>query len=440
MPHSSRKLVTGVLLLIAMGALIGWIYGRPFIGALAAALLVLAWQLRQLVAFDRALQTGEFDRFRYGEGIWQRIYSRFRYERERGNRYKRDYRRLIMEIRRSTDAMPDGAVILNEGNEIVTCNRAAKSLAGLKRRKDRGQRIDNILRDPRLTDLLEADDATQTADIPSPVRDGYWLSCRIVPYGADQKLFLLSDVTERIALSKMRRDFVANASHELRSPLTVLSGYLDTISDDDRLPSDWMQPIRQMQEQARRMNRIVAELLELSRLEAAGRADTGDVVDIAALLAGGRKAFHGQAGAPSIRIEAESMARLRGNSSEIESVISNLLSNAVRHTPADGEVVLSWRSGPGGGDLTVSDTGEGIAEVHLPRLTERFFRVDRGRARADGGVGLGLAIVKHVLGRHDATLHISSNVGVGSEFRCHFPTERLLIGPPVPLTGGSHSR
>ena len=437
MPHSSRKLVSGVFLLIAAGAAIGWIYGRPFIGAFVTALIVLVWQLRQLVAFDRALQTGDFDRFRYGEGIWQRIYSQFKYERERGNRYKREYRRLIKEIRRSTDAMPDGAVILDERNEIVTCNRAAKALAGLKRRKDRGQRIDNILRDPNLTALLVADDATQATDIASPVIDGSWLNCRIVPYGADQKLLLMSDVTERIILSKMRRDFVANASHELRSPLTVISGYLDTISDDERVPADWVQPIRQMQEQARRMTHIVSELLELSRLEGAGRAGAGEVVDIAALLASGRKAFQGQAGAPSIRIECESTAQLRGNSAEIESVITNLLSNAVRHTPAEGEVILSWRSGPEGGDLVVRDTGEGIAEAHLPRLTERFFRVDRGRARQDGGVGLGLAIVKHVLGRHDSTLHVSSRPGAGSEFRCHFPAERIVMEPAVPLNSGA---
>ena len=439
MPHSSRKLVTGVLLLIAMGALIGWLYGRPFVGAFAATLLVLVWQLRQLVAFDRALQTGDFDRFRYGEGIWQRIYSQFKYERERGNRYKREYRRLIKEIRRSTDAMPDGAVILDERNEIVTCNRAAKTLAGLKRRKDRGQRIDNILRDPQLAGLLEGDDATQAIDIASPVRDGEWLNCRVVPYGADQKLLLMSDVTERIILSKMRRDFVANASHELRSPLTVVSGYLDTISDDERVPADWVQPIRQMQEQAKRMTHIVSELLELSRLEGAGRAATADVVDITALLASGRKGFLGQADAPTIRIECESRAQLRGNTAEIESVITNLLSNAVRHTPAEGEVILGWRSGPEGGELIVRDTGEGIAEIHLPRLTERFFRVDRGRARKDGGVGLGLAIVKHVLTRHDATLHISSKPGAGSEFRCHFPAERIVTEPPVPLTGGGRN-
>jgi two-component system, OmpR family, phosphate regulon sensor histidine kinase PhoR len=439
MPGSRRKFIIGLALMLGAGLLIGWLYGHPLAGIFIAALCALLWQVRQLLAFDRALHTGDFDQFRYGEGLWQQIFSRFRYERERGNRYKHEYRRLLKEIRRSTDAMPDGAVILDEDNEIVICNRAAKSLAGLKRRKDRGQRVDNILRDPGLTALLKADDASQAIDMPSPVKDGNWLNCRVVPYGANQKMLLLRDVTERIVLNRMRRDFVANASHELRSPLTVISGYLDTISDDKRLPSDWSQPVHQMQEQARRMTRIITELLELSRLEGSGRASSGDIVDVAGLIAAGRKAFQGQPGTPAIRVQIESRAQLRGNGGEIESVITNLLSNAMRHTPAQGEVTLTWRSGPDGADLVVADTGEGIAREHIPRLTERFFRIDRGRARQDGGVGLGLAIVKHVLGRHDATLHIASEPGVGSEFRCHFPAERVVVEPPVPLTGDGRS-
>jgi two-component system phosphate regulon sensor histidine kinase PhoR len=346
------------------------------------------------------------------------------------------HRQALKEIRKSTNAMPDGAVILDGANEIAICNRAARTLAGLKRKKDRGQRVDNILRDPKLTRLLAANDSTQTVDIPSPIKDGAWLNCRVVPYGIDQKMLLLRDVTERMVLNRMRRDFVANASHELRSPLTVMSGYLDTMAEDPELGAAWGQPVRQMQEQAKRMTRIVAELLELSRLEGAGRASTGDTVDVGGLLASARKAFAGQAGTPAIELDIESTAKLRGNGGEIESVITNLLSNAVRHTPADGTITLAWRSDQDGGDLIVTDTGEGVAAEHIPRLTERFFRVDRGRSREDGGVGLGLAIVKHVLGRHEADLHIDSEPGVGSEFRCHFPPARVVIDPPVPLAGG----
>ena len=436
---SSRKFVIGLIAFLATGALVGWIYGRPVLGFLAAALVALLWHVRQLLLFNRGLHTGDFDTFRYGEGIWQQMFSRFRFERERGARYKRQYRQVIKEIRKSTNAMPDGAVILDDAHEIVICNRAAKTLAGLKRKKDRGQRVDNILRDPELTKLLEANDASLNVDIPSPVRDGEWLNCRVVPYGIDQKLLLLRDVTERIMLNRMRRDFVANASHELRSPLTVMSGYLDAMVEDDELVKTWAQPVGQMQEQARRMTRIVSELLELSRLEGAGRASTDETVDVAALISSARKAYAGQAGGPAIEVEIDTTAQLRGNSGEVESVITNLLSNAVRHTPAEGVITLAWCSHPDGADLVVTDTGEGIASEHIPRLTERFFRVDRGRAREDGGVGLGLAIVKHVLSRHEAELHIASEPGEGSEFRCHFPASRVVAEPPIPLAGGSRS-
>ncbi len=425
----------GLVLFLGAGTMIGGMYGRPVAGAFVATFLALLWQVRQLLTFDRALRTGNFEAFRIGEGIWQQMFSRFSHEHERGNRYKKEYRRLLKEIRRSTDAMPDGAVILDEANEIVMCNRAAKGLAGLKRKKDRGQRVDNILRDPGLTTLLHADDPAQTIDIESPVRDGTWLNCRVVPYGANQKLLLLRDVTQRIVLNKMRRDFVANASHELRSPLTVISGYLDALAEYKDVPGDWEQPIDQMRDQAKRMTKIVCELLELSRLESSGSASTDTIVNVPALLDTASGTLTGQAGTAAVVIDIESTAQLRGDSSEIESVISNLLSNAIRHTPAEGTVEITWRSGDDGADLIVSDTGEGIAQEHIPRLTERFFRVDRGRARTDGGVGLGLAIVKHILTRHGAELQVTSRPGEGSRFRCHFPSERVVIEPPTPLAG-----
>ena len=412
---------------IAVGMFVGWLYGDVERGLLAAVLLAFAWQIRQLLSFDRALHTGNFDAFRFGEGIWQQIFSRFSYEHERGARHKARYRQLLREVRASTDAMPDGAVIIDSNNEIVLCNRAAKTLAGLKRKKDRGQRIDNILRDPALPQLLREDDYSTTIEIPSPVRDGDWLNCRVVPYGADQKLLLIRDVTDRIQLQRTRRDFVANASHELRSPLTVISGYLDSLADDADMPADWAHPVSQMQGQAHRMNQIVSELIELSRLEVAGRATMDEVVDVAGLMAAVRNAMKDQAKAADILIKTDTAAQLRGNASEIQSVISNLASNAIRHTSAEGTVTLIWKISDDGGDLIVRDTGEGIAEEHIPRLTERFFRVDRGRSRDGGGIGLGLAIVKHVLSRHDAELHISSEPGVGSEFRCRFPSDRVSV-------------
>lgn len=426
MAPSARKFVVLLLLALAGGTLIGWSYGRPLSGLLVVALLCLAWQTRQLLAFERALRSGNFDRFRYGEGIWEQLFSRFRFERERGRRRKAAYRTLLKEIRNSTDAMPDGAVILDANNEIVTCNKAASYLAGLKRKKDRGQRIDNIVRDAGLAKLLQDADAEQFVEIASPLDDDEWLNCRVVPYGAEQKLLLIRDVTEAKRLNKMRRDFVANASHELRSPLTVIGGYLEALSDDEELPSQWRGPVSQMQNQSARMNQILTELLELSRLESAGAASREETVDIKALIDDVTAVFSADAAGARIKVAEVAGFKMLGRRAEIESVLVNLLSNAIRHTPADGKISVRWQVDLTGASLVVEDSGIGIADEHLPRLTERFFRVDRGRSRDDGGVGLGLAIVKHVVARHDGDLLISSEPGIGSQFSCKFPADRII--------------
>ena len=429
MSDAARKFLVAVFMFLAAGAAIGWLYDRPGLGLMVAALLALLWQVRQLLSFDRALRTGNFDNFRQGEGIWEQIFSRFQYENEKAKRRKLGYRQLLREVRKSTNAMPDGAIILNLENEIIACNRAAKQLAGIKRKKDRGQRVDNILRDPELTRLLRADDQSLTVEIVSPIDGGQWLNCRVVPYGLYHKLLLLRDVTERIRLSKIRRDFVANASHELRSPLTVITGYLDSLAGGDDVPADWVKPVAQMQGQAKRMRHILGDMLELSRLESAGMASAEDAVDVSRLLEDARSAFEGHADIASIVIDAEPGVLLSGSGAEIETVIVNLLSNAIRFTPTEGKITLAWRVVADGADLIVTDTGEGIDAEHIPRLTERFFRVDKGRARDKGGTGLGLAIVKHVLARYEAELVINSEPGEGSEFRCHFPSDRIVVSP-----------
>jgi two-component system phosphate regulon sensor histidine kinase PhoR len=440
MPAAWRKLIVGLVLLLGGGAGIGALYGHADWGLLIAALLALLWQVRQLLTFERAVRTGDFDAFRYGEGVWEELFARFNYQHERGDRRKDEYRKLLKEIRKSTNAMPDGAVIIDANHEIVNCNKASKELVGLKPKKDRGQRIDNIIRDPELTNLLESEDQTRAIDIPSPVKDGNWLNVRVVPYGVDQRLLFLRDITERIRIHKMRRDFVANASHELRSPLTVITGYLDALSEDKNTPEEWAGPVEQMLTQSKRMSHLVSELLELSSLEGGSKASTDDIIDVAGLLAAAKKSYLGDKDQPAIELELESRAQLRGDSNQIESVISNLLSNAVRHTPRDGTVTLSWRSSSDGADLMVKDTGVGIAEEYIPRLTERFFRVDRGRSRDGGGIGLGLAIVKHVLSRHDAELFISSGVGDGATFCCHFPPSRIVVDAPIALERDAPSK
>ncbi len=425
MSEAARRYLTGLVLLLLVALAIGAFYGEPLIGLVCGALVALIYNVRYLLAFDRALRTDDFSMFRFGDGIWQSIYSNFRFQRNRSERYKRMYLGLIREIRRSTNAMYDGAVILDANNEILMCNRAAKMLAGFKRKKDRGQRVDNILRAPELTELLRDGDFSRAIEIRSPVHPDVWLNCRIAPYGGGQKLLFLRDITERVQINKMRRDFVANASHELRSPLTVITGYIDAMDDDEDLPAPWKRPVAEMQSQARRMEDILGELMELSRLESEAPPEDATFIDMSALIERVVRGYRDSEDLPAIEIEADVSAGLLGSPTEIESVVRNLLANAVRHTPADGSIKIEWAVTEDGATLAVSDTGEGIAEENIPRLTERFFRVDRGRSRSDGGVGLGLAIVKHILNRHDASLLITSQLDAGSRFACEFPLERI---------------
>ena len=425
MSTTAGKYAMSLVLFLVAGAMLGWYYDRPLTGLLVASLLCLAWQTRQLLQFERALRTDNFDKFRYGDGLWEQLFSRVRFDRERGKRRKAAYRNLLREVQKSTDALPDGAVILNAENEILACNRAASTLVGLKRKKDRGQRIDNILRDQRLSALISNRIYDQAVEIRSPVNDDEWLNCRVAPYGPDQKLLLIRDITESMRLNKMRRDFVANASHELRSPLTVISGYLDALADDDDVPRQWEKPVEQMRSQSERMQQILAELMELSRLENEQSAANDNSIDIAALVTKIVSGMPRRDDQAQISIAGIAHEKLLGQEPEIESVVANLLSNALRYTPADGKISVSWVREKAGASLIVEDTGIGIEPRHLHRLTERFFRVDRGRSRDDGGVGLGLAIVKHVLARHDAELEISSEPGSGSRFSCRFPEKRL---------------
>jgi len=256
---------------------------------------------------------------------------------------------------------------------------------------------------------------------------GTMLALHVVPYGEGRQLLFVRDVTRQSQIEAMRRDFVANASHELRTPLTVIMGYLDTLADDPALSEAWRTPLAEMRRQAERMNAILRDLLELSRLEATGARAGDEAVDVGGLLALLRKeAIASSPRSREVTLRLESQAQLRGASAELESAFSNLIQNAVRYTPESGRIEIRWWTDAAGGHVSVADTGIGIPAEHLPRITERFYRVDPGRSRSTGGSGLGLAIVKHALQRHGAELEVVSEEGKGSTFTCHFPPDRVI--------------
>jgi len=319
--------------------------------------------------------------------------------------------------------------VLTVAGEILWFNPTAARLLGLRRRVDQGIRVTHLLRNPDFGRYMERGDFHEALVIAHPLRDGVWLSLQVVPYSSNQRLMLVRDVSRQMALESMRKDFVANASHELRSPLTVITGYLETLAHDDQLDPALEGPLGEMRRQATRMNTIVADLLELSRLDARTQEAGDTPVDVAALLAMLRKDVLAMPVHPDISVQVESPAALLGDEAGIHSAFSNLVQNAAKYTPPSGSILVRWRVDGEGGHFSVTDTGIGIPAEHIPRLTERFYRVDAGRARATGGSGLGLAIVKHVLEHHGATLTIQSEEGKGSTFACHFPLRRVMRGP-----------
>jgi two-component system phosphate regulon sensor histidine kinase PhoR len=416
------RLLGTVLLGLAVGAL----FGNPSAGLAAALALHLTWVLVNLVRLEWWLRHRSYADPPDIGGVWGEIIAQIVRLHRRKRFHKQRFVQLMRQLQRSTTALPNGVVILNAQREIVWFNRMAARLLSLRRTADLGMRIENLLREPEFVRHLAKQDFSTPVVIRQTSGEDSYLSLQVAPYGDGQLLLLVSDVSRQMRLEAVRRDFVANASHELRSPLTVISGYLETLGQDPALDAELQGPVAEMRRQAERMTAIIRDLLELSRLEETNEVVGGEPIDVAALLALLRKDTLARAVHPrEVRVRIESDARLIGDEPEIHSAFSNLVDNAAKYTPAEGSLEMRWWVDEDGGHFAVSDTGMGIPPEHIPRLTERFYRVDAGRSRATGGSGLGLAIVKHVLQRHGATLEVQSTLGAGSTFSCHFPPERV---------------
>jgi two-component system phosphate regulon sensor histidine kinase PhoR len=359
-------------------------------------------------------------------GVWGEVVTQVVRLHRRKRYHKQRFVKLVRQIQRSTAALPDGVVILNSQREITWFNRMASDLLNLRGADDYGLRIDNLIRQPSFARYFDGGEYTNSIVLQPDIQIDNFLSMQLVPYGEGQHLLLVRDVSRQMRLENMRKDFVANASHELRSPLSVIAGYLETLAHDPALDSDLAAPVAEMRRQAGRMTSIITDLLALSKLEETDETVGGDYIDIAALLAVLRKDVLARPTHPrDVRVKVESHAMLRGDEPEIHSAFSNLVDNAAKYTPPEGSVEMRWWVDEEGAHFSVTDTGIGIPAEHIPRLTERFYRVDAGRSRATGGSGLGLAIVKHVLQRHGARLDIESTIGSGSTFTVHFPPHRV---------------
>ena len=413
--------VVGAVVGALTSAAAGW---ATIAACVCAILLYHVWHLGTLARWLANPVPGAVPE---GLGTWDDVLTALhRHERD-GMRRELLLAESLMRFRRATQALPDGVVILDAENRIEWCNDTAAAQLGLDPRADAGQAIANLIRAPAFVEYLAAGDPARAAPVKVPVGLGGVLALQLIPYGESQKLLLARDVTQAERLETMRRDFVANVSHELRTPLTVLVGFLETVRELKLDPDRSRDYLNLMAEQSKRMQRIIEDLLTLSTLESAAEPPRDERVDVALLLSRIQsEAIALSAGRQRITLDAEPGFDLVGAESEIASAFGNLASNAVRYTPPGGEVHLIWRSSQKGAEFTVEDTGVGIEAEHIPRLTERFYRVDRGRSRETGGTGLGLAIVKHALARHQATLEIESTPGTGSRFTAKFPARRVV--------------
>jgi two-component system phosphate regulon sensor histidine kinase PhoR len=393
--------------------------------ALLAALLALYRQRRQLGRLRRwAAQPRLADPPEAG-GAWGELFNLLHRHRRANLKRRRQLAQLIVRSRRAAQALPYGVTVLDAGLRLDWCNDSARAHFDLHPERDRGAPIVNFVRHPDFVAYLEAREFGDPLRLQVPGNTVRTLSVQLVPFEEDAWLLLSQDVTGAERVEAMRRDFVANVSHELRTPLTVLSGFLETIQDLKLEPQRVRDYVSLMAPQAAHMRRIIEDLLALSSLEHAPPPPE-ERVALGALLERLRTET-GQlsSGRHRISLCIEGDHDLLGAESELASAFLNLAANAVRYTPAGGEIRLAWRSGSDGGEFSVEDTGIGIDAEHLPRLTERFYRADRGRSRESGGTGLGLAIVKHALARHQAALAIESTPGKGSTFRARFPAARL---------------
>ncbi len=429
-----------VVLAVVAGGLLGELSGRPntFVvgamlgGAFAVSVLAARDTLRgyRLLEWLRGSQDSPAPR---DAGLWGELGYRFEKALRRREREAELERTRLTQFLSAIEASPNGVMLLDDSDQIEWCNSLAADHFGLDPLRDRRQRVTNLLRTPAFVAYLQAARFDEPVEIPEPRGGQGLLSVLIRAYGDDHKLVLSQDITERERSEGMRRDFVANVSHEIRTPLTVLAGFIETMTNLPLSESERRRVLELMTQQAQRMGTLVSDLLTLAQLEGSPRPNADRWVPLKPLIAQVEAdARLLSAGAHSLAFTNTVDAQIAGSQTELLSAINNLVTNAIRYTPPGGSIELLWKVLPEGtGQVCVNDTGPGIAREHIPRLTERFYRVDGSRSRDTGGTGLGLSIVKHVVQRHGGELVVQSEVGKGSSFRLVFPAVRVRAAAEV---------
>jgi two-component system phosphate regulon sensor histidine kinase PhoR len=414
-------------LILFTGSLTGWLTSDIRIGIICVLLILLVRHLQPLFRLNKIIRTKEEIQKPYPKGIWENIYRRSNQRKKKNRKLKRNLKLLISNFHKASAAISEATITLDSTHRITWANPAAQTLLNIHWPKDSGQLLTSRIPDSILEEYLQQSDFRKSLDFSPQNSQNSILSLQITPFCEEEQQLLVvaRDITQLFHLNQARRNFVSSVSHELKTPLTVLVGFLEAVGDAETLPKQ-DRPIKLMQQQAARMQLLIDDLLTLSKLEIENKTINEEplaihqliteIVEEAKLLSD--KLKH------DFSLKIDERLSLYGNLQEIRSSFSNLLTNAVKYSPPKSTISIVWGKNSIGPYFSVSDNGEGIEKRHIPRLTERFYRIDSGRSRESGGTGLGLAIVKHALYRHNAELKISSKIGRGSTFSCQFPKSR----------------
>lgn len=414
--------------ILTIAALFGFIAGHIALAMLVAALGIIAWQMYRLnllylwmVNPKKNLlpeTTGQFY-------LLHRVISR----RKNKNRHrKQKLANYLNQFRKAASVLPDAIVLIDDFGHIEWANKNANGILGIDWPKDARVRFGDLIRDPEVSELLKSQKTThQGVEIDSKINNQQTININILSYTPELRMVIARDVSRLVKISQIQSDFVANVSHELKTPLTVLKGYLEIMQNNLKLPDNLRKPLEQMSVQSDRMQLIVHDLLYLAKLEDKGNRVSHETVDVTNTVNTIIETIQERAEQKHHKIELDIDYNLKiiGNQTELHAAFSNLIFNAVNYTPEGGVINVRWKQESDSAVFLVKDNGEGIPTSHLSRLTRRFYRVDSDRSREGGGTGLGLAIVKHVMQRHGASLQIDSLIGVGSEFRCVFPKDQV---------------
>jgi two-component system phosphate regulon sensor histidine kinase PhoR len=418
-----RWFIGGFIAVLLASFLVGW----PALGVILYLTGYVIWLLRRMNNIVRWLdKRAKASDAPPTAGLTNEIVQLVHREKKYSRKQKNRYRSALAQFNSLAAYLPDATLVLSEDHEIRWSNAAALALLNIHPERDKGQRVDNLVRLPEFREFLFSENSSEELEIPAPLAPEKVLAVRKVRTGKHMTVLIAADITQRVQLREMRKAFVADVSHELRTPLTVIRGYVEMLSEDESLDAGVHKSLEHISSQSDRMRGIVEDLLQLSKLEANRLGENeGRAVDVSAMIISMISAQSDMTKNHTFELELDSSQGVIGSERELYSACNNLLTNAIRYTDPGTLIKVSWIVNKDGGmSYTVTDNGPGIEARHLSRLSERFYRVDASRSRDEGGTGLGLAIVKHAAQRHGGTLNILSTPGTGSEFRIDFPPSR----------------